>query len=237
MGNVKVKICGITSLADAVNATETGADALGFMFYAPSPRNIEPAKVQEIIKDLPAFIKKVGVFVDAEIPFIQKIVEQTGIDTVQLHGNESPSFCDQLSGLTVYKAFRVQDEDSLKQLKTYSVNAWLLDSFTPGVFGGSGATFNWDIALEAIKLGTPVILAGGLTPENVAEAIRKVRPYGVDVSSGVEISRGKKDPEKVRNFVRNAKSHGSRANRPHCCRTFADNPLVDPIAFDQQAPP
>lgn len=200
-----VKICGITSLEDARAAVEEGADALGFMFYAKSSRNLSPEKAAEIIGNLPASVRKVGVFVDAPIEEIKAVVLTTGVDTIQLHGGESPDICAALTGVTVYKAFRVKDATSLAHLKDYCVAGWLLDSYVPGAHGGTGATFNWDLAAAAIKLGTPVILAGGLTPANVEEAIRKVHPYGVDVSSGVESAPGKKDREKIRAFIQAAR--------------------------------
>lgn len=205
-GGVIVKICGITSGEDAQAAVKAGADALGFMFYSKSSRNISPEKAAHIIKDLPSSVRKVGVFVDAPPEEIKNIISISGIDTVQLHGSESPKLCGELEGVTIYKAFRIKDQTSLESLQDYCVSAWLLDSYVPGTHGGTGETFNWDIAVQAASFGTPIILAGGLTPENVRAAVSKVKPYGVDVSSGVESSPGKKDPRKIEQFIQEAKS-------------------------------
>ncbi len=202
---LKIKICGITSLADALAAVEAGADALGFMFYQPSPRFLPFDAARKIISQLPPFVAKVGVFVDATEDFIRQAITECGLDTLQFHGGESPGFCRQFP-LPTIKAFRVQGLESLQALPAYDTSAWLLDSFVPGQSGGTGTKFNWDLALEAKKLGRPVILAGGLTPENVAEAVRRVQPYGVDVASGVEAAPGKKDPAKVRAFIQAARA-------------------------------
>ena len=202
--SVRVKICGITNVDDALAAVEAGADALGFMFYAPSPRAVRPGPVAEIIRALPPFIGKVGVFVNPSEEEVLHAIATCGLDAVQFHGHEAPEFCARF-GVKVIKAFRVQDEESLQALPAYQVGAWLLDSFVPGQFGGTGAQFNWDLALAAKKLGRPVILAGGLTPDNAAEAARRVQPFALDVSSGVEAAPGRKDAAKVRAFIRAAK--------------------------------
>jgi phosphoribosylanthranilate isomerase len=198
---VRVKICGITNLEDARAAVDAGAHALGFIFFHGSPRYIAPEKAAEIIPALPPFISSVGVFVDDTHNNIARIVEMTGLTAVQLHGNETPDSCARVS-TKVIKAFRVKDAGSLNELSRYKACAFLLDSYVPGQQGGTGARFNWDLAVEAKRLGTPIILAGGLTPENVGDAVAKVQPYGVDVSSGVESSPGRKDHEKVREFIR-----------------------------------
>ncbi len=202
--SVKVKICGITNAPDALTAAEAGADALGFMFYEPSPRNVSLATAAEIIRQLPPFVAKVGVFVNADEATVRAAIQTCGLDTLQFHGEETPEFCATFSVKTL-KAIRVQDAATLQQLPGYLTNAWLLDSFVPGQPGGTGAKFNWDLAVEAQKLGRPIILAGGLTPENVAGAVRRVRPYAVDVSSGVESVPGRKDHVKVRVFIRAAR--------------------------------
>jgi phosphoribosylanthranilate isomerase len=202
--NVKVKICGITSAEDALAAVDAGADALGFMFYAPSPRCVTRESAAPIIRRLPPFVAKVGVFVNPTAEEVRQAIADCGLDTLQFHGEEPPEFCSQF-GLRALKAFRVQGPETLKTLPDYSGVAWLLDSFVAGARGGTGHTFNWDIAAQAAKLGGRVILAGGLTPENVADAVRKVRPYAVDVSSGVESAPGKKDAAKVRAFIAAAK--------------------------------
>jgi phosphoribosylanthranilate isomerase len=204
--SVRVKICGITNLDDALAAVDAGADALGFMFYETSPRNVSARVAADIIRQLPPFVAKVGVFVNATEETIRTTVAECGLDTLQLHGDGTPEFCQKFSPLKVYKAFRIQNLESLQPLPRYPTDAWLLDSFVPDKLGGSGAQFNWDLAVEAKKLGRPIILAGGLTPENVADAVRKVRPYAVDVSSGVESSPGKKDHAKIRDFIAAARA-------------------------------
>lgn len=201
---VKVKICGITSVADALAAVNAGADALGFMFYAPSPRNVAFGLAAEIIRQLPPLVAKVGVFVNPTEDEVRRAIGDCGLDTLQFHGEETPEFCRRF-GLKTMKAFRVRDAESLEQTKPYASEAWLLDSYVAGQLGGTGARFNWDLATDAARRHT-VLLAGGLTPENAAEAVRNVRPYGLDVSSGVESAPGKKDAAKVRAFIAAAKS-------------------------------
>jgi len=198
--SLRIKICGITNLSDALAAVDAGADALGFMFYEPSPRHITLTAAAEIIRDLPPFVTAVGVFVDASQDFVRRAMEECGLDALQFHGNEPPDFCRQFSKRTI-KAFRVRDAASLKELPQYPTSAWLLDSFVPDRLGGSGAKFDWELACSAKKFGRPIILAGGLTPENVAEAVRLVRPFAVDVSSGVESQPGRKDHGKMRAFI------------------------------------
>lgn len=207
--SVRVKICGITTLGDAAAAVCAGADALGFLFYRASPRFVEPAVVAAIIHNLPPFIAKVGVFVDADPATVWRVAEECGLDTLQFHGAESPAYCAEFAPLKICKAFRVAGPEALDQLRSYKTDAWLLDSHVPGRLGGSGERFNWDLAEQAVQFGRPVILAGGLKPENVAEAVRKVQPYAVDVSSGVEISPGRKDPALVRDFIAAAKGSGA----------------------------
>lgn len=200
---VKVKICGITNIEDALKAVTLGADAFGFVFYKGSPRYIEPDRAKEIILKLPPFITTVGVFVDATEDEVKTIIRHTGIDVVQFHGDEPPEAC--LIEKRVIKAIRVKELSDLEPLKHYNVSAFLLDTYTPDLFGGTGQLFNWDIAVSAKQFGR-IILAGGLTPENVEKAVRWVRPYGVDVSSGVESEKGKKDHLKMGLFIAKAKS-------------------------------
>ena len=204
--SVKVKICGITNLEDALAATEAGADALGFMFYEKSPRHISLNAAAEISRALPPFVIKTGVFVNADEDLVRRAIGDCHLNLLQFHGDETPEYCAQF-GIMTMKAFRVRDTESLKSLAAYKTDAWLLDAFVPRKPGGTGETFNWDLAVEAKKSGQLIFLAGGLTPENVAEAIRKVQPYGVDVSSGVESSPGKKDISKLRKFIRAAKGN------------------------------
>jgi phosphoribosylanthranilate isomerase len=203
--SVKVKICGITNAADALAAVEAGADALGFMFYEPSPRHVAIRQAAEIIRELPPFIMKAGVFVDAPEDTVMRAIGDCGLTLLQFHGQEPPQYCT-LFGLMSMKAFRMRDAESVRALQNYPTDAWLLDAFVADKLGGTGEKFNWDLAIEAKKLGRPIFLAGGLTPGNVAEAVRTVQPFAVDVSSGVEASPGKKDHAKVRDFIAAAKS-------------------------------
>ncbi len=203
--SIWIKICGITRAADAHAASDAGADALGFMFYAPSKRAIEPAAAGEIIRALPPSIAKVGVFVNPTAEFVREAMATSGIDTLQFHGEEAPEFCAQF-GLPFLKAFRIKDRTSLDACAPFRDCAWLLDSHVDGAQGGTGVVFDWDVAREATRLNRKVIVAGGLKPETVAEAVRQVRPYGVDVSSGVESAPGKKDHRKIRDFIAAAKS-------------------------------
>jgi len=199
--NLKIKICGITNPSDAQAAVEAGANALGFMFYEPSPRNVSLGAAANIIRGLPPFVARVGVFVNAAEPFIRQAIGECGIDTLQFHGEEPPEFCRKFAPLKRYKAFRVRDGASLKTMPQFDTDAWLLDGCVPEKLGGTGAQFNWDLAVEAKQLGRPIILAGGLTPENVGAAVRRVQPYAVDVSSGVESAPGRKDARKLRDFI------------------------------------
>ncbi|HVN79172.1 MAG TPA: phosphoribosylanthranilate isomerase [Terriglobia bacterium] len=193
----KIKICGITDIQDAEAAIALGADALGFNFYKRSPRYIEPAKAKTIVEALPPIVSLIGVFVDEFSPDrVMSMTHAVGMGTVQLHGSESAEYIKHLSELRVIKAFRVDATFDVNQLSRYAVNAFLLDAFEEGIHGGTGKTFNWDLAIEAKKHGR-IILAGGLGPENIYEAIRKVEPYAVDVCSGVETEPGKKDFKKL----------------------------------------
>lgn len=197
---VKVKICGITNLEDALAAAEAGADALGFVFYPESPRFIEPGEVRNIISKLPVFITTVGVFVDESEEMIRRIIRESGVQTLQFHGEESPLLCMRFRE-KVIKAVRVKDAESINSMKMYPLDTFLLDTYHEKVKGGTGRTFDWKIAEKAKEYGR-IILSGGLTPSNVGEVIARVQPYGVDVSSGVEISPGKKDHRKIREFMK-----------------------------------
>ncbi|HTI69738.1 MAG TPA: phosphoribosylanthranilate isomerase [Candidatus Limnocylindria bacterium] len=207
LARTRVKICGITDFPDALLAVAAGADALGFVFYPESPRFLRPAAAAAICRALPPFVARVGLFVNASAEEVRSTVAESGIDTVQFHGDESPEFCRQwLDRLRVLKAFRVRDRHSLIPLATYvdAADAFLLDAYVHGVPGGTGTTFNWDLARDAASLGRPIILAGGLTPANVGAAVAAVGPFAVDVSSGVERAPGKKDRTKVVDFIRAA---------------------------------
>jgi phosphoribosylanthranilate isomerase len=202
---VKVKICGITNLADGMAAAEAGADALGFVFYDQSPRNISVEAAAALIRQLPPLVMKVGLFVNAPEDVVVHAVRECGLNLLQFHGEESPDYCLQF-GLMSMKAFRIRDAASLQALLNYHTDAWLLDAYSPNKLGGTGETFNWDLALEARGWGRPIFLAGGLTAENVAEAVRRARPFAVDVSSGVETAPGRKDHAKVKAFIQAAKA-------------------------------
>lgn len=204
----RVKICGITRTEDAALAVELGADALGFVF-AESPRRVSPEKVREILGALPGLpsVTPVGVFVNESPERIWEIVAECGLRAVQLHGDESPEVAEELagvrhraSGIPVIKAIRVRDGSSLDTLTSCPASAFLLDAYSPEAYGGTGQRFDWDLARQAVATGRQIVLSGGLTPETVGEAIRTVRPFGVDVSSGVEVAPGRKDPAKLRAF-------------------------------------
>jgi phosphoribosylanthranilate isomerase len=202
---VQVKICGITRLEDARVAVEAGADALGFVFYPPSPRCVTPEQAEQIIRRLPPFVTTVGLFVDVPLDTVHETALWCGLDRVQLHGRETPEFCARVKR-PVIKAFRIKNADSLADLPGYRVAAFLLDAYVEGALpGGTGASFPWQLAAQAKPYG-PVILAGGLSPENIEAAITQIHPYGVDVSSGVESVPGVKDHQKVRQFIQRAKA-------------------------------
>ncbi|WP_040548395.1 phosphoribosylanthranilate isomerase [Pedosphaera parvula] len=200
-----VKICGITNIEDGMAAAEAGANAIGLMFYEQSPRNVSLQTAAKIANQLPPYVIKVGVFVNPTEELVSRAVTDCGLNVLQFHGEETPEFC-QLFPVMSIKAFRIKDAESLNALTDYPTDAWLLDAYVAGQLGGTGAKFNWDLAVAAKNRGRPIFLAGGLTPENVADAIRQVQPYAVDVSSGVESAPGKKDHAKVRAFIQAAKS-------------------------------
>jgi phosphoribosylanthranilate isomerase len=210
---IHVKICGITSLEDAHAAVDSGADALGFVFYPPSPRYVTPEQAEQIIKTLPPFVTTVGLFVDVTLAAVSETVARCGLDRVQLHGRETPEFCRQITR-PVIKAIRIKNAESLTHVADYIVSAYLLDAYVEGALpGGTGASFSWELAARAKPFG-PIILAGGLTPENVEIAIDQVRPYGVDVSTGVECAPGVKDHRKVRQFIARAKAAALEGRGP-----------------------
>lgn len=200
---IKIKICGITNAADAHKAAEFGADALGFVFYPQSPRAIEPDAAKRIIGALPPFMLSVGVFVNQPEDTVRRIVDTCGLALAQIHGDESAAYCESL-GRPVLRAIRLKDRKSFLALAEYKgrmgVRGFVVDAFSQEAYGGTGQTVDWSLAAEAAK-AAPILLAGGLTPENVQEAITQVNPYGVDVSSGVEASPGKKDHQKLHDFI------------------------------------
>jgi phosphoribosylanthranilate isomerase len=200
---VRIKICGIMNKDDALAAAHFGADALGFVF-ATSPRKVSAESAREIIKTLPPFVKTVGVFVDEDPERVASIAATCGLDILQFHGSESVDYCNSFNR-RVIKAVRMQSRDELKNLSNYVdvVDGLLLDTYVPNKLGGTGITFDWELAVEARRYGR-IILAGGLNPENVAAAIRMVKPYAVDASSGLERSPGVKDHEKMAQFIQEA---------------------------------
>ena len=199
----RIKICGITNIEDAHAAVDLGADALGFIFVPDTPRYVEPQTAEQIISDLPPFITTVGVFADASIETVSETIQFCGLRAAQLHGSETPDYCNivrKRCRVPIVKAFRVKDRHSLSRISEYKVSAYLLDTYVKGKKGGTGETFNWDMAKEAKEYGR-IIMAGGLTPQNVAQAIRHVEPYAVDVGSGVEASPGRKNHAKIKAFI------------------------------------
>ncbi len=204
---MKIKICGITNVEDADVAVRAGADALGFVMYRNSPRWVEPAVARAIIAGLPPFVSAVGVFVNEEAESVRALMDECGFALAQLHGDESALYCQNLCR-PVLKAIRLKDRGTVLALAEFqgraNVRGVLIDAFSDQAYGGTGQTVDWALAHEAAR-SAPIILAGGLNPTNVAEAVQAVRPYGVDVSSGVEKSPGKKDPDKVKAFIEAAR--------------------------------
>lgn len=198
----QVKICGITNLSDALVAVGAGAGALGFNFYPRSPRYIRPQDARRIIERLPSTLLTVGVFVnEAEPDTVALAAAEAGIRAVQLHGDESPAYCSALSSLYVIKALRVTEDFVPESVTEYETEAVLLDAFDPGERGGTGRTFDWEIARRVRELVPKLFLAGGLSVDNVREAIERVRPYAVDACSRLESAPGVKDAERVRSFI------------------------------------
>lgn len=191
-----VKICGITNLEDAERAVDIGVDALGFIFVPASPRYVTIEHAASIISCLPSTVQKVGVFVNEEKQKIDSVIEQTGITQIQLHGDELPEDVAAFS-VPVWKVFRVSPSFDVASIEKYSVSAYLLDAFSTNAYGGTGKTFDWRIAIEAKKYGS-IILSGGLNPQNIAVAVRTVKPFGIDVNSGIESAPGKKDFAKLK---------------------------------------
>jgi phosphoribosylanthranilate isomerase len=207
---VWVKVCGITSKEDAILAFKLGAHALGFIF-APSPRQISPEAAHQIIKTMPPFVKTVGVFVNESPVIIRRVVESSGIDLIQLHGEEPPDLCSEFMPRTI-KAIQIKDESSLSEILSYQgrVRALLFDTYSKDKRGGTGKTFDWDLAVKGKELDTPIILSGGLTPSNITMAVSVVRPYAVDVNSGVEERPGKKSPILMREMMEKIRKINNR---------------------------
>jgi phosphoribosylanthranilate isomerase len=200
MSRVKVKICGVRTLEEAVAALDAGADALGFNFWPRSPRYIAPEAAREITRSVSPLASLIGVFVNEETRRIEEIVSVAGLSAVQLHGDETPEFCERMSSIKVIKAFRVGADFNVEVIRSYPVSMALLDTSIKGSYGGTGRRFDWRVVVEAKQIA-PVMLAGGLSIENVAEAIQHVRPFAVDVCSGVEAEPGRKDLNKLRKFM------------------------------------
>ena len=197
-----IKICGITNLEDALSAATLGASALGFIF-APSPRRITPGKAADIIAHVPAAVEKIGVFVDEDAAEVIRVARRCGLTGLQFHGSETPDYCAGFA-LRVIKAVRVMNAGSLREIERYPSASILLDTYRPRLAGGTGETFPWELA-KGVRENKRVILSGGLNPGNVGEAVRFLRPGGVDACSGVEATPGEKDPGKMRGFVERAR--------------------------------
>lgn len=205
--DLKVKICGITNAEDAKAAVDAGADAIGFVLYRKSPRFVEAELVKRIVAGLPPFVSPVGVFVNEDMKKVRDLMDSCGLALAQLHGDENAAYCEAL-GRPVLKGIRLRDRSTLLALAEYSgralVRGFVVDAFSEETYGGTGQVADWTLAAEAAQ-AAKVLLAGGLTPENVGKAIEQVKPYGVDVSSGVEASSGKKDHAKIQAFIRSVK--------------------------------
>jgi len=202
---VKVKICGITNLEDALAALFNGADAIGFVFYENSPRCIEPLKARKISRILPKNILRAGVFVNAQEKRIKKVARLCNLDILQFHGNESCGYCDKFKGYKVVKAFKVSGKIDLAGIKKYKTYGYLFDTFSKSKAGGTGKKFNWNLLQNTDKINGRVFLSGGLNSRNVKNAVKKLHPDWVDVSSSVEARPGKKDHKKIRQFIRAVK--------------------------------
>jgi phosphoribosylanthranilate isomerase len=197
----RVKICGIREFEDARDAVLLGAHAIGLNFYPNSPRCIEAAHAAKIIEKLPPFVTVVGIFVNHPDPQnLEDFAISIGLHAVQLHGNETPDYCSMIQRVKVIKALRVDSNFRVDTLRSYGSGTFLLDAYAPDQFGGTGKPYNWDLVFGANAFGS-IIIAGGLTPENVSEAVTSLHPFGVDVASGVESKAGKKDYEKMRRFI------------------------------------
>jgi phosphoribosylanthranilate isomerase len=204
---VRVKFCGITSPEDADKAVTLGADSLGFVFFQKSPRYISPESIGKIIKTLPPFVSAAGVFVNEDIDFIEQCVLNCGLNAVQLHGDENAEYCSafknlNLKGVKLIKAVRVKNKESLSEIENCPADAFLLDAYEADLYGGTGKNFDAAIGLSAKEYGRRIIVSGGLTSDNVYSTIKEIKPYGVDVSSGIESSPGKKNVELMEEFIK-----------------------------------
>ena len=210
---VFVKICGITNLEDALAATRAGADALGFNFYKRSPRYISPTDARNVVKQLHDSVMTVGVFVNEDEPErVERIADEVGLKAVQLHGDESPEYCRALKDRFVIKALRVGSNFSPQSVKEFEADAILLDAFAGRVRGGTGRVVDWNVAREVSELVPKLFLAGGLSPENISEAIATVKPFAIDACSSLESAPGRKDAERVRAFIKVARAAALNAS-------------------------
>lgn len=206
MERVRVKFCGITSLGDVEKAVKTGADSLGFVFFKDSPRYVNDEYAEAIIKDIPPFVTSVGIFVNEDLRFVEDCVERCGLNAVQLHGDETREYCSKfyglkLKGVKLIKAIRLRDKDSIRSIEDCPADAILLDAYKAGMYGGTGSVFDRSLAVFAKEYGRRLIISGGLNPDNVYEVIKEIKPYAVDVSSGIESSPGKKNIELMEEFI------------------------------------
>jgi len=203
---IKIKICGITNFNDLQCVIDNQADYIGFILYNKSPRYIPPIKLVKLTTNIPSAIKKVGVFVNETINNIHTIAKQCSLDIIQLHGNENEQFCQKLAiDYPVWKALPLRNEKELQICKTFSADKILVDAITPEARGGTGNTCNWQL-VKKLSIYRSTILAGGLTPTNITQAIRQTSPFAVDVSSGIELSQGIKDHNKIKKFINNIKN-------------------------------
>jgi len=205
MSNVKVKICGITNLEDAMAAVTAGCDAIGFVFYKKSPRYISPEKAKSIISNVPANILTIGVFVEAKEDTVKRIAKFCNLDMLQFHGDQKPSFCDKFKNYRIIKVFRVKNKIDPKEVSEYNVFACLFDTFDVARLGGTGKKFNWKLVRGLDCAKRTIFLSGGLNEKNVSKAIRALKPDWVDASSSVEAKPGKKDHKKLKKFIQKVK--------------------------------
>ena len=210
--SLRVKLCGVSRLEDALLAVDLGVDAIGFNFVAASPRRVTPELARDIAAALPPFVSRIGVFADERAAVMEANARMAGLHCLQLHGAESPESCARLA-VPWYKAHRVTPEFRPEDVARYHAGTFLLDGHAPGMLGGTGKTFDWSLARRAAAYGR-VILAGGLTPENVEEAIESGRPYALDVNSGVESAPGVKDPDRLEEFMRRVRAVARRGEEP-----------------------
>jgi len=198
---VKVKICGITNLEDALASLFSGAEAIGFVFYDKSPRYIRPQQAKNISRILPQKIKRVGVFVNAEVAKVKRIAKLCNLDMLQFHGQESFEYCQKFKGYKVIKAFRIKAKEDLEGISGYKTFAYLFDNFSRTKLGGTGNKFNWKILAQAVRMEPVIFVSGGLTAGNVRQAVKLLKPDWVDVSSSLESRPGKKDHQKIKRFM------------------------------------